>query len=158
MRDKPKNIYDLTLAAEVAVSTYRRPDIREWRDAIDMVLDAAGESCIGGDTVEAIDTSGDTLTIDTSYVSRGCPDTSTVSLPLAILKADNPVSAAQRYRLDTEIETAKAALADAQRVVSSRAAALAKLEGELVEFCAAETGYASSQGKEREKNFAKHEG
>lgn len=125
------NLYDLTLAAESEVSTYRSADIDEWRAAIDPVLKAAGECVVGTDKVDDISVSAKTLTIRTSYSVRCCAQNNSMSIPVAILKAENPVQAATRYRLGNELVEAKNRMAAAQRALAESTEKVALLEAEL---------------------------
>jgi len=125
------NLYDLTLAAESEVSTYRSADIDEWRAAIDPVLKAAGECAVGSDKVDDISLSANTLTIRTSYSVRCCAQTNSMSIPVSILKAENPVQAATRFRLGNELAEAKNRMAAAQRALTEYTEKVASLEAEL---------------------------
>lgn len=136
------DLYELTLSAEEAVTTYRHPDIRDWIEAIDPVLAATGEPGIGRDSVDSVNVSDGVLTITTSYSVMNCPDSSTCSLPVTILQAADPIQAAKRYKLEEAVVRAKSDLGDAQRLVASRAANLEKLEAELA--CVRETESANA--------------
>jgi hypothetical protein len=125
------NLYDQTLAAESEVSIYRSANISEWIEAIDPVLKAAGECSIGRDTVDDISVSETTLTIRTSYSVRCCPQNNDMSLPISVLKADNPIQAATHYRLGNELAEAKTSLSAAQRVLTENTKKVALLEAEL---------------------------
>jgi len=136
------DLYERTLAADEAVTTYRHPDIRDWIEAIDPVLAAAGEPCIGRDSVDSVNVSDGVLTITTSYSVMNCPDSSTVDLPVFILQASDPIQAAKRYKLEKAVAKAQSDLVDAQRLVASRTANLAQLEAELASVCATESANA----------------
>lgn len=125
------NLYDLTVAAEQDVSTYRSADIDEWRAAIDPVLKAAGECAVGNDKVDDITLAKNELRIRTSYSVRCCAQTNDMSLPLEIVKAENPVQAATRYRVGKELVEARNRLASAQRSVTEYSEKVALLEAEL---------------------------
>ena len=126
------NLYDLTLAAESKVSTYRSANIDEWCAAIDPVLKADGECVVGGDKVDDISVSESTLTIRTSYSVRCCAQTNDMSIPVDILKAGNPVQAATRYRISRELAEAKSRLAATQRDLAEYTERVTSLEAELV--------------------------
>lgn len=125
------NLYDLTVAAEQDVSTYRSADIDEWRAAIDPVLKAAGECAVGNDKVDDITLTKTELRIRTSYSVRCCAQTNDMSLPISIIRAENPVQAATHYRVGKELLDAKSRLAAAQRSVTEYSEKVASLEAEL---------------------------
>ena len=125
------NLYDLTVAAEQDVSTYRSADIDEWRAAIDPVLKAAGECTVGNDKVDDITLSKNELRIRTSYSVRCCAQTNDMSLPISIVRSENPVQAATHYRVGKELSEAKSRLAAAQRSVTEYSEKVASLEAEL---------------------------
>jgi len=128
------NLYDLTVAAEQQVSTYCSANIDEWRDAIDPVLEAAGECTIGKDHVDDITVSEDEISIRTSYSVRCCEQSNDMSVPLSIVKAENPIQAANRYRVGNELEDARSRLAAAQRFVVEYSEKVASLTVELSTF------------------------
>lgn len=100
------SLYNKTCAASAAVAKYRNPNLDEWRIAIDPVLKAAGEEAIAADRVESIDVTFGTVTINTSYVLCGCKNESSVSLPLSILMAGDPIHAANKFRLENALAVA----------------------------------------------------
>lgn len=125
------NLYDLTVAAEQDVSTYRSADIEEWRAAIDPVLKAAGEHVVGKDSVDDIALTDTELRIIASYSVRCCDQTRYMRLPIYIVMAENPVRAATHYRVGKELSEAKSRLAAAQRAVTECSAKVSALEVEL---------------------------
>ena len=128
------NLYEQTLAVESAVSTYRSANIDAWIEAIDPVLTAAGECAIGNDQVDDITVSEQTLTIRTSYSVRCCAQTNDMSLPIFILKANNPIQAATRYQISNELAESKTRLAAAQRAQTEYTEKVAALEAALAAF------------------------
>lgn len=123
-------LYDQTLVAESEVATYRSANIDDWIAVIDPVLKAAGECTIGSDKVDDVSVSADTVTINTSYSVRCCLQTNSMRIPVSILRADNPIQAATRYRLDMEIADAKNRLASAHRTVTEYSEKVVLLEAE----------------------------
>jgi hypothetical protein len=95
------------------------------------VLKAAGECAIGHDTVDDITVSKAMLTIRKSYSVRCCAQTDDMSLPISILKAENPIQEATRYRLSKELVEAKTSLSAAQRALTENTKKVGLLEAEL---------------------------
>lgn len=127
------NLYDLTVAAQSDISTYRHPNIEEWKAAIDPVLVAAGESSIGRDTIEDVLLSEDYLTIETSYVVRGCENSNTIRIPVELLQSANPVWEANAYRLRINVAAAQLRVSKAQSELNASTEMLAKLQAQLHE-------------------------
>lgn len=121
----------LTQEAASKCSTYRHADLSDWVEAIDPVLEAAGEATIGSDRVDNIDVSGETLTIETSYSVRCCAQTHSVKIPVAILRAQDPVKAAHQYRLSQAINETQRDIDLAQRAVEQSRAKMVLLQTEL---------------------------
>lgn len=139
------NLLSLTEDAESAVATYRNPNISAWIDVIDPVLHAAGLPCIGRDSVQSIDITEQDLTVTTAYCVRGCSDTSTISLPLFVLRAADPVKAATRHRLETARGEARQRTEAARRALALQEASLEKLNREFADFMANSPEYANVQ-------------
>jgi hypothetical protein len=111
------NLYELTVAAEAEFSTYRHADIDDWIEAIDPVLEAYGESMMGSDKVEDITLTDDSLNIRTSYSVRCCSQSNEISIPVSILKADDPVRAAIASRAKTPVsDTIQIPLAEYEKL------------------------------------------
>lgn len=111
------NLYDLTVEAEKKVEAYRHPDLNDWKQLMDPVLKAAGHNTIGADHVDRL-TLGDTVvSIQTAYTVRGCEQTEYMELPLALLKAENPVQAATQYRLEEALKDARYQLSVAEKTM-----------------------------------------
>lgn len=124
-------LFTLTVEAQAAVAKYRQPAIGVWRAAIDPVLLAAGETTLGRDAVTDITLAGDHLSINTSYSALGCTHDDIIVIPISLLRADNPVHAANLYRLEGLMAAAKNQLARAQTTVAHAAKRVASLEDEL---------------------------
>lgn len=121
------NLYELTVAAEYKIATYRNTDISEWIAAIDPVLSAAGQSFICTDTVEDITIGETTLCINTSYSVRGCADTNSIEIPLNIITASDPVHAAQLFKVTNDIERFTNAIKNSEEDIKRDTAKLQKL-------------------------------
>lgn len=125
------NLYDLTLEAEQQLATYRSPDVDEWRKQIDLVLDAAGEGCLGHDHIDNLTVGDEYLHIRTSYTVRCCECNNDYSLPIFILKAENPVQAATIFSLNSEISRVESQLRVHEAGVRSNTERLAQLKTQL---------------------------
>ena len=109
------NLYEMTLDARQKVDTYRHADIDDWVKAIDPVLQALGKAPIWRDRVDDISINSKSVTIRTSYTVRGCADSDTVNVPLAVLNADDPVKEASLCRLRDLLHEAHNEKASAER-------------------------------------------
>lgn len=128
------NILELTKATAQKVNLNRLtyPNIRDWLAVIDPLLKAAGQPTIGDDVVEDIHMTVDELQISTSYTVRGCDCENQTGMPLSILEAENPLKAANQYRLGKELSAAKFRLAEAQRAVEENEDKIAQVEADLL--------------------------
>ena len=126
------NLYELTLDAELQVDTYKNPEIDEWRAAIDPILQAAGQPIVGIDSVDFINLNTIELSITTSYSVRCCDQTNTIRIPLNILKAANPIKAANLFRLNKLIAKAKSDILNAERTIETQTKTLETLAAEYL--------------------------
>ncbi len=125
------NLYDLTVAASNAVDYYKSPDLDEWITQIDEVLYAAGESVIGNDRVEHIRLDPVDLCIHTSYSVRCCRQTNDLTIPVFILKSDDPLRAAYEHRLTKALARANYTLEAATKQVENSVKEIEALQLEL---------------------------
>lgn len=100
-----ETLYDRTLEASAEVSRLKHPDIDDWIKEIDLVLSAAGECLIGSDKVEMILIYDNHVSIETSYSVRCCAQSNEMSIPTSVLTADDPIKAANKFRLDRELNS-----------------------------------------------------
>lgn len=117
MVDKKITLYELTVEAGKKVEQYRHPNLKAWIQAIDPVLEAAGANKVGADHVDHITVDDEGVNIQTAYTVRGCEQTQYMELPMAILKADNPVQAATQYRLEEALKDARYQLSVAEKTM-----------------------------------------
>jgi hypothetical protein len=100
-------LYELTQEAISQFGTYKNPNIDEWIEEIDKVLIALKEPTISSDTIEDIYFDNDNLNIRTSYSVRCCDCSSDMSIPIEILKDENPVKKATKFYLSKELSSAQ---------------------------------------------------
>lgn len=124
------NLYEMTRAAASEVAHVRNPNLDAWRAAIDEVLIAAGDCTVGKDKIESLTVSDSMLQITTSYVLRGCEMENDISIPIEVVMAENPVKAANLFRVDNLLRDAKTELETAVNRVSSLSAEIRALEKE----------------------------
>jgi hypothetical protein len=99
-----KDLRDLIEAAEVAISTYRRPNVGEAKERLSEVLRAAGMGGIGQfDSIDSISEEAGAFHIRTSYTVRGCEGGDNFELPSPIVDADDPLAAARKWGLEQQI-------------------------------------------------------
>lgn len=99
-------LLEIIFDAERQVDTYKHPDLDILREAVDPVLTALGECTVGGDCVESIYVDDDHVHIMTSYSCRGCSNTNDMTIPMAIVEAENPVRAATELTLRKKLKRA----------------------------------------------------
>lgn len=111
-------LYELTQEAINQFDTYRYPNLSVWVEKIDEVLSALHESTIGGDKIENLYLSDDTLQIGTAYSVRSCVCSNDMFVPMSVLQAEDPVKEANRYYLAREYEKAQSMVRSAQADLS----------------------------------------
>jgi hypothetical protein len=99
-----KDLRDLIEAADVAISTYRRPNVGEAKERLSELLEAAGMGGIGQfDSIDSISEEDGSFHIRTSYTIRGCEGGDSFELPSAIVDAEDPLAAARTWGLNQQI-------------------------------------------------------
>ena len=101
------NLYKMTLDAIDDFDTYRSPSIEPWKVKIDEVLSELGECIIGKDTIEKLHINNGELIIYTSYSVRSCYQENMMSVPVAILLAENPFKKARQVFLTQQLQDAQ---------------------------------------------------
>ncbi len=79
------------------LDVYRKPAIDAAVELIDTILSAADLGSIQHETVESIDVEDEVVIVKTTYVIRGCADTSCYVFPTSLLLEDDVEQAATRY-------------------------------------------------------------
>lgn len=125
------NLIEMTEKSIRDFHVFREPDIGEWVAAIDTILEAAGESTIGEDSLESISLTEAGVHIVASFVSRGCSMSSEMYLPRRVLESEDPIKAANIYRLTNKIREVKNELSFARDKTVRNEDKLAKLVAEL---------------------------
>jgi hypothetical protein len=92
------NLYELTQNAISQFNKYRHPNLDSWQEEIDKILSALGES-----TIDHIYFREDKLYIRTSYSVLCCSQNNTMSIPISILKSENPIQKASIFYLEKQI-------------------------------------------------------
>lgn len=100
-------LYELTEDAISQFNYYKQPDIDEWQKQIDNILSILNQSIIGGDKLEALYFTNDTLEIRTSYSIRCCECSNDMSVPISILKDCDPVKKANQFYWSKELDKAQ---------------------------------------------------
>lgn len=111
------NIIDLTNDAISKIEIYRKPDISDWFAVIDPILDALGVNRIGTDTVESIFFSSTSLVIYTSFEDRCGTQHDDIRISLDILNADDPIKAANKKRLQSDLDHAQRSFDESVRTM-----------------------------------------
>ena len=102
-----KNLYELTEDASSSLNIYKNPDIDEWKEEIDKVLEELGEATIGYDKVENIHFDKNDVKITTSYSVRCCPCSNDMTIPLEVLLDKEPIKKAKYVYQQKELEKAE---------------------------------------------------
>lgn len=90
-----------------AVDKYKHPDLDEFIENIDPILEALGEGKCSRDKIESISIYDGYLKIDTSYSVRCCSQTGEYRCPMQIINSNNPILDAQLWKRKEEIKEAK---------------------------------------------------
>ncbi len=106
-RKKMKNLYELTEDASSSLNIYKNPNIDEWKEEIDKVLEELGEATIGYDKVENIHFDKNDIRITTSYSVRCCPCSNDMTIPLEVLLDKEPIKKAKYVYQQKELEKAE---------------------------------------------------
>ncbi len=102
-----KNLYELTEDASSSLNIYKNPNIDEWKEEIDKVLEELGEATIGYDKVENIHFDKNDIRITTSYSVRCCPCSNDMTIPLEVLLDKEPIKKAKYVYQQKELEKAE---------------------------------------------------
>ena len=102
-----KNLYELTEDASSSLNIYKNPNIDEWKEEIDKVLEELGEATIGYDKVENIHFDKNDIRITTSYSVRCCPCSNDMTIPLEVLLDKEPIKKAKYVYQKKELEKAE---------------------------------------------------
>lgn len=130
-----KTLLELIEEAEDLILTYRNPDISVHTAAIDRVLVGLGIGIIGRDKVESIYFMDDVVFIETSYTCRGCAQESHFDIPLSIVRSEDPIRAANLYRLEKNLKESESRLEQAKLRVSYCEGEVERFGMALREFC-----------------------
>jgi hypothetical protein len=125
------NLIEMTEDASWNISVYVNPDIGDWVAAIDPILEAAGECCIGRDSVESISLTSAGVHIVSSFTSRSCPMSNEMYLPRVILEVKDPIKAANIYRVTNKINEIQDELRYSRNRITTYENKLAKFVAEL---------------------------
>lgn len=117
--------------AERQVNTYKYPNITEFRQVINEILEAADLGSTGNDEITNIDEYNDSIRISTSWSCRGCECSSDFELPSFIIDSEDPIKVAKIWSLENKIKSCKTQLEQAKKSVISNEASLKKLNSAL---------------------------
>lgn len=99
---------DLVETASYDLRNHKRPDVTKAVAAIDAVLVAMGSHGTGNETVDSLDVYDDgTISISTSYRSKGWDDHDSYTIPGYIAMSDDPVKAAKIYKAKSDVWVAE---------------------------------------------------
>lgn len=101
---KPREVIE---AAAQAIDQYRHPDVSEAQELLHSLLKAAGIGGIDGDKIDCIDEYSGAFHITTSWTVMQCSQHETYTLPSIIVDAEDPLRAANLWRLDQAVRFAK---------------------------------------------------
>lgn len=121
------NLRTLLDDAERQVNTYKHPNIVQFREAINEVLEAADLGSTGNDEITGIDEYDDTIRIRTIWCVRGCECSGDFELPSFIIDSEDPIKTAKIWSLEKQIVSCERALEQSKKSVISGEASLEKL-------------------------------
>lgn len=125
------NLRKLLNEAQHQINTYKHPDIDDFQAAMSEVLEAAGIGSLKHDCIEGISEYNGRIEIETSWSARGCAQTSTYSIPSAVIDSENPLREAKLYGVTKRLSEARAELSKYQSYVNAYSAKVAELQAEL---------------------------
>ena len=99
-------LIDLIEEAASRIDTYKHPNLDAFRAAVDPILSALGECTVGGDRVESVGIDRSYVYITTWQSCRGCSNTNDLTIPIAIIEAEDPVRAATEHTLRAKLTKA----------------------------------------------------
>lgn len=120
-----------TFEAAHKVSMYKNPDLADFQDKLDAILEAAGLPCTGGEHISSMQLSEDTLYITTSWSVRCCDQESEYQIPLSILEAEDPLAAARIFKTSSRVAELRELAESHKKTLASTQAALDLVLSEL---------------------------
>ena len=133
-------LYEKFQKAQSDVRLYKNPDIRDFQSELDNVLEAAGLETTFGDKIEYIDSDNENIYIGTSYSVRCCDQTNTITVPLFLIEAPDPLKAAFEYKRKQKITSLKNAIDQTEKEI--------KKSQEFLDGCKQELAQLTAEGEE----------
>ena len=118
------------------LDVYRKPAIDAAVELIDTILSSADLGSIQHETIKSIDIQDEIVIINTSYIVRGCSDTSCYVFPTSLLLEDDVERAATRYGKQLQLEKLENDLSYLKNQVAYKEAAIARLQADLAALTA----------------------
>jgi hypothetical protein len=122
------NLYELTCDASQKLNTYKHPDLDEWIEAIDPILNALGECMINNDQVYAIDVEKTYVNIITHYSVRCCSQSNDMTIPIEVLNAEDPIKKAKQIKASKNLEETEYEITKLKKQLSSMEEKLTKCQ------------------------------
>lgn len=118
------------------LDVYRKPAIDAAVELIDTILSSADLGSIQHETIKSIDIQDEIVIINTSYIVRGCSDTSCYVFPTSLLLEDDVERAATRYGKQLKLKDVEDRLASLRYQVEYQESILARLQADLAALTA----------------------
>lgn len=117
--------------ASSRLGLYKNPDISELHARLGPIFKAAGKGGLVGVRITGIDLGDEDLVIDYAWSARGCSQEDIARIPAHIIDADDPLQAANRWRLETEIESTESEITTLTNDLATKKAKAERLRQEL---------------------------
>lgn len=98
------------------IDVYKHPNLTEFQERLNEILEAADQPTTGRDRIESIWQNDDTkcYEIGTAYSRRGCAMNDEIELPFYVAHADDPMAAALEWKREFAINAARETVEEAQ--------------------------------------------
>jgi hypothetical protein len=127
-------LIELIEQASSDLSTFKNPDVGECQRRLDEIIQATGFGGIAHDRLMSLDIYLDTLHIETSWSTRGCSNSSSYTIPMSIIRDDDPIQAAKIWTMEKRIAETEHGLNAARLSVKQYEECLAKHKADLVQL------------------------
>jgi hypothetical protein len=113
------------------VDNLKHPNIDEFQQEMSRITEAAGLGSLMRDKIESMSEYNGEITIETSWSTRGCANSSTFRFPSSFLDSETPEKDANIWRLAKEIASASEKLRWAKDDVIRNEEILKNLKAEM---------------------------
>lgn len=120
--------------ASSAINTYTSPSIREARDALNTIINAAGLGNLEYESIDGISFHDGTVEVNTTYSTRGCVQSGEYIFPESLLDEAEPETAAKRWGLEKKVSEAQERVDEVRRELERCEESLEEAKAALAAF------------------------